>query len=67
MNRTRKHWLLLLIPYLWSVLVIPLVNHIRFEPFGVPFLEVWMIAGVLVSSICIAIVYQIDKKRRHIR
>ncbi|QSO50078.1 DUF3311 domain-containing protein [Alicyclobacillus mengziensis] len=54
----------MLIPYLWSVLAIPLVNQIRVEPFGVPFLELWMMAGVLVSSVCVAIVYQIDKRRR---
>ena len=64
MNRRRKHWFTLLIPYLWSVLAIPLVNQIRVEPFGVPFLELWMMAGVLVSSVCVAIVYKIDKRRR---
>lgn len=58
----RKHWLLLLIPYVWCIAAIPLVNRIEYIFGNVPFLLVWMIAGVLLSSACVTTVFVIDRR-----
>lgn len=58
----RFHWFLLIIPYTWDVLLIPWVNTIRFQPLGMPFLFLWMLCGIIVTSLTIAIIHQIDKR-----
>lgn len=67
MFRARRHWLLLVIPYLWIVFAIPLVNRIHYEPAGIPFLMLWMAAGVVVTSLSVGAVYSIDRRRRKSR
>ncbi len=58
---TRPHRLLLLIPFLWQVGCIPLVNDVAWRPFGLPFPMVWQMAGIVVTTIVIAIVFGIDR------
>lgn len=60
---TRPHRWLLLIPFLWQVGCIPLVNHVAWRPFSLPFPMAWQMAGIVVTSIVIGIVFSID--RRH--
>ena len=61
--RRRPHRWLLLIPFLWQVALVPLVNDIAWRPFALPFPMVWQMAGILVTTVIIAIVFAID--RRH--
>jgi hypothetical protein len=58
----RKHWCLLAIPYIWDVLLIPYANRVTLRPLGIPFLLIWMMAGIILTSVCIAAVFSIDKK-----
>jgi hypothetical protein len=60
--RRRWHWLLLVIPPLWCIAAIPLVNQVGYVFGSVPFLLVWMTAGVLVGSAAIAGVYVVDRR-----
>ena len=60
----RWYWILLLVPYVWIVLAIPAVNTIRFHPWGLPFLFIWMLLGIPISSLCIGMVYVIDNRGR---
>jgi hypothetical protein len=62
MKTSRKHWCLLAIPYIWDVLLIPQVNQVTLRPLGVPFLLLWMMAGIIVTSVCIGIVFSLDRK-----
>lgn len=62
-SRSRWHWLLLFVPFAWCVAAVPWANTIRYAFGHVPFLLVWMIAGVLVGSAMIGIVYAIDRRR----
>lgn len=62
-THSRMHWLLLLIPYLWCVGAIPLVSQVDYIFGSVPFLLVWMLAGVVISSGVVAVVYAVDKSR----
>jgi hypothetical protein len=60
---SRWHWWILVIPTVWCVFLIPLVNKVGYVFGNVPFLLVWMIGGVIVGSLCIFIVYRIDRSR----
>ncbi|WP_275294909.1 DUF3311 domain-containing protein [Amycolatopsis sp. La24] len=62
-NRRRWHWLLLVVPFVWCVAAIPLVNRIDYVFGSIPFLLVWMTAGVLIGSGAIGLVYAIDRRR----
>lgn len=59
----RGHWWLLVLPYLWCIAAIPLVSRVDYVFGNVPFLLVWMIAGVLLSSGCVTSVFFIDRRR----
>ncbi|PXW74445.1 uncharacterized protein DUF3311 [Blastomonas natatoria] len=63
----RWHLALLLLPFLWQVGAVPLVNDIAWRPFGLPFPIVWQMAGVLFASAVIALVRAIDLKREQRR
>jgi hypothetical protein len=62
---SRRHWhrLLLLVPFVWCIVAIPWVNTVAYAFGHVPFLLVWMIAGVVVGSAAITVVYVIDRRR----
>ncbi|BCW44767.1 DUF3311 domain-containing protein [Arthrobacter sp. StoSoilB5] len=60
--KPRRHWWLLLIPYLWCIAAIPAVNRVGYVFGNVPFLLVWMVAGVIVTSACITVVYFVDRR-----
>jgi len=59
----RGHWLLLLIPAVWNIMLAPWANSVGYVFGDVPFLLLWMIAGVIIGSLAIGIVYQIDRAR----
>jgi hypothetical protein len=60
---SRRHRWLLLIPFLWQVGAVPLVNEVAWRPFSLPFPMVWQMTGILVTSAIIAFIFAID--RRH--
>ncbi len=57
----RQRWLLL-IPFLWQIGGIPLVNDIAWRPFSLPFPMVWQMAGIVITSLVIAFIFSIDRK-----
>ncbi|WP_343228524.1 DUF3311 domain-containing protein [Sphingomonas colocasiae] len=61
-QRPRRHRWLLLLPFLWQVGMVPLVNEVAWRPFSLPFPMVWQMAGIILASIVIAIVFAIDKR-----
>ncbi|CAN5513715.1 hypothetical protein BH11PSE9_BH11PSE9_07330 [soil metagenome] len=54
-------WLLLL-PFVWQVGCIPLVNDVAMTPFGLPFPMFWQMAGVVLSSVVFAVVFHLDNR-----
>lgn len=60
---SRRHRCLLVIPFIWQIACVPLVNNIAWRPFSLPFPMVWQMAGVLVTTAVIALCFAID--RRH--
>lgn len=61
-RRKRRHRLLLVVPYLWSVGAIPLVGYVRAAPGGIAFLLWWMLVGVLVTFASLAAVWWLDER-----
>ncbi|MGQ3230464.1 MAG: DUF3311 domain-containing protein, partial [Blastomonas fulva] len=59
---SRRHRWLLLIPFLWQIGGIPLVNDIAWRPFSLPFPMVWQMAGIVITSLVIAFIFSIDSK-----
>lgn len=57
-----RHRWLLLVPFVWQVGCVPLVNDIAWRPLGLPFPMAWQLAGIVVASVVIAIVHALDKR-----
>lgn len=60
-RRRRWHRLLLLVPFLWCVAAVPWAGAVPYAFGHVPFLLVWMVAGVILGSAAIGAVYLIDR------
>lgn len=58
----RGHRWLLLIPFLWQVGMVPVVNDVAWRPLSLPFPMVWQMAGIIVTTVVIAIVFMIDER-----
>lgn len=58
----RGHRWLLVIPFLWQVAMVPMVNDVAWRPLSLPFPMVWQMAGILVTTLVIAIVFAIDER-----
>ena len=56
--------LLTLIPFIWTIGMIPLVNRVKPLVLGLPFLAFWLVAGIFVSFVCLSVLYRIDAKNR---
>jgi len=57
--------ILTLIPFIWTIGMIPFVNRVKPIIFGLPFLAFWLIAGIFVAFICIQGLYYIDTKKNN--
>ena len=55
--------ILTLIPFIWTIGMIPFVNRVKPMVLGLPFLAFWLIAGIFVAFVCIYILYDIDTKK----
>lgn len=59
----RWYRLLLLVPFVWCIAAVPWAGAVPYAFGHVPFLLVWMVAGVIVGSAAIGAVYAIDRRR----
>lgn len=55
------HRWLLLAPFAWQIGAVPLVDDIDWRLFGLPFAMTWQLAGIVLTSIVIAIVFHLDE------
>lgn len=60
--RAPHRWLLL-IPFVWQVALAPFVNDVALRPFALPFAMFWQMAGIVLTTIVIAVVLRIDRRR----
>lgn len=61
--RRRWHLCLLPIPFLWQVGAAPWANAVTMTIASLPFPMVWQMAGIVVTTIVLGIVYLIDERR----
>jgi hypothetical protein len=61
-RRTAHRWLLL-VPFVWQVGLIPVVNDVPLRPFSLPFPMAWQMLGILVTTVVIGIVFAIDRRQ----
>lgn len=57
------HRWLLIIPFLWQIGAVPLVNDIAWRPLSLPFPMMWQLVGIVLTTIVIAIVFRLDERR----
>ncbi len=62
MKPVRWHRTLLLAPFVWQAGLAPLVNDVSLRPFGLPFPMAWQMAGVVLTTVVIGIVYRLDRR-----
>jgi uncharacterized membrane protein (DUF485 family) len=60
--RLRAHHALLLLPFAWQLGAAPLISGASWRPWGIPLQILWQMAGVVLASIVIAIVYRLDRR-----
>jgi hypothetical protein len=60
-SRRRYRWLLCL-PFIWQVLMVPVVNDVAWRPFELPFPMFWQMLGVIFTSAVIGLVYAQDRR-----
>ncbi|WP_232665531.1 DUF3311 domain-containing protein [Pseudonocardia sp. TRM90224] len=58
---TRHRWLLVL-PFVWQVAFIPVVNEVPVAPLHIPFPMFWQMLGILLTSAVIGTVFVLDRK-----
>lgn len=56
------HRWLLLLPFLWQVGAVPLVNDIAWRPLSLPFPMMWQLCGIVFTSLVIALVFRLDER-----
>jgi hypothetical protein len=61
-KRGYAHRWLLLLPFIWQIGLVPFANDVQVRVVGLPFPMVWQMAGVLVATLCIALVFRIDRR-----
>lgn len=60
MNAVRV--LLTLIPFIWSIGLLPFANRVKPLVMGLPFLAFWLVAGIIIAFLCIKVLYTFDSK-----
>jgi hypothetical protein len=60
----RLHYLLLLLPFIWQLALAPFANSVSWQPLGLPFAMVWQMAGIILTSAILLVVFTIDNRRR---
>ncbi|MEV4312003.1 DUF3311 domain-containing protein [Actinocrispum sp. NPDC049592] len=58
----KPHRLLLLLPFVWQVGLVPVVNDVPFAPFNIPFPMLWQLLGIVFTSVVIGVVFHLDKR-----
>lgn len=53
---------LTLIPFVWTIGLLPFVNHVKPFVLGLPFVAFWLVAGIFVAFLCLSAIFAIDSK-----
>jgi hypothetical protein len=58
----RAHRWLLVLPFVWQVGLAPWSNGVELRPFHLPFPMFWQMAGIMVTTLVIALVFLLDRR-----
>lgn len=58
----RGHLWLLILPFVWQLGMAPFINDVSYKPLGLPFPMAWQMAGVILSTVLFAIVFELDRR-----
>jgi hypothetical protein len=59
--RSLAHRWLLVVPFVWQVGLVPVVNDVDLAPLHIPFPMVWQLLGIVVTSVVVAVVFRLDR------
>ena len=60
--RRYAHRWVLVIPFIWQIGLVPFVNTASVRVFSLPLPMVWQMAGILIATALIALVFRIDRR-----
>ena len=58
----RTHRWLLVLPFVWQVGLAPWSNGVELRPFHLPFPMAWQMAGIVFTTLVIALVFLLDRR-----
>jgi uncharacterized membrane protein len=59
--------ILTLIPFIWTIGLLPFANRVKPLVFGLPFLAFWLVAGIIIAFLCIKALYALDSNKKQER
>lgn len=62
LRRARWHRGLLVVPFVWQAGLAPLIDDLPLRPLGLPFPMAWQMAGIVLTTVVIAVVYLLDHR-----
>ncbi|HEX4251538.1 MAG TPA: DUF3311 domain-containing protein [Pseudonocardia sp.] len=61
-TRSLSHRWLLVVPFVWQVGLVPVVNDVDLAPLHIPFPMCWQLLGIVVTSVVVAVVFRLDRR-----
>ena len=61
-RRSRGHYWLLAVPFVWQLALAPYVNDVVIRGCPIPFPMLWQMIGVVLASVTIGVVFRIDQR-----
>ncbi len=55
--------LLMVIPFFWTIGLLPFANSVHPLILGLPFLAFWLSSGIYVTFVCLLILYRMDRQK----
>jgi hypothetical protein len=56
--------ILTLLPFVWTIGMVPFANKVFPIVLGLPFLAFWFVAGIFLAFLCLQAIYFIDSRHR---
>lgn len=61
-GRPGAHRWLLVLPFVWQLALVPVVNDVSWTPLSIPFPMLWQMAGVVLATVVIGVVFRADRR-----
>jgi hypothetical protein len=61
-RRSLNHRWLLVLPFIWQVGLVPVVNDVSVAPLNIPFPMCWQLLGIVATSIVVGVVFRLDRR-----